>query len=41
VVIAVGATGDMIEKVAAQMAAEKTIRIDRVDELLQRMKNDD
>jgi hypothetical protein len=41
VVIAVGATGDMIEKVAAQMVAEKTIKIDRAEELLQRMKNDD
>jgi len=34
VAIAAGATGDMIEKVAAQMVAEKTIRIDRAEEIL-------
>ncbi|MFH2102096.1 MAG: hydroxymethylglutaryl-CoA reductase, degradative [Chloroflexota bacterium] len=34
VAIAAGATGDMIEKVAAQMVAEKTVRIDRAEEIL-------
>jgi len=35
VAIAAGATGDMIEKVAAQMVAEKVVRIDRAEEILQ------
>ena len=34
VAIAAGATGDMIEKVAAQMVAEKTVRIDRAEEIM-------
>jgi hydroxymethylglutaryl-CoA reductase len=34
VAIAAGASGDLIEKVAAQMAAEKTVRIDRAEEIL-------
>jgi len=34
VAIAAGATGEMIEKVAAQMVAEKTVRIDRAEEIL-------
>jgi len=34
VALAAGATGDMIEKVAAQMVAEKTVRIDRAEEIL-------
>jgi len=34
VAIAAGANGDMIEKVAAQMVAEKTVRIDRAEEIL-------
>jgi hydroxymethylglutaryl-CoA reductase len=34
VAIAAGATGDMIEKVAVQMVAEKTVRIDRAEEIL-------
>jgi hydroxymethylglutaryl-CoA reductase len=34
VAIAAGATGDMIEKVASQMAAEKVVRIDRAEEIL-------
>ena len=34
VAIAAGATGDMIEKVAAQMVAEKVVRIDRAEELV-------
>ena len=33
-VIAIGATGDMIEKVAAQMVVEKTVRIDRAEEIV-------
>ena len=38
VAIAAGATGDMIEKVAAQMVAEKTVRIDRTEEILKEWK---
>jgi hydroxymethylglutaryl-CoA reductase len=34
VAIAAGATGDMIEKVAVQMVAEKMVRIDRAEEIL-------
>lgn len=34
VAIAAGASGDMIEKVAAQMVAEKTVRIDRAEQIL-------
>ncbi len=34
VAIAAGATGDQIEQVAAQMVLEKTIRIDRAEEIL-------
>jgi hydroxymethylglutaryl-CoA reductase len=34
VAIAAGATGDLIEKVAAQMVAEKVVRIDRAEELV-------
>ncbi|MDO9348194.1 MAG: 3-hydroxy-3-methylglutaryl-CoA reductase, partial [Anaerolineales bacterium] len=34
VAIAAGATGDMIEKVAAQMVVEKTVRIDRAEEIM-------
>jgi len=35
VAIAAGASGEMIEQVAAQMVAEKTVRIDRAEELLE------
>jgi hydroxymethylglutaryl-CoA reductase len=35
VAISVGATGDLIDKVAAQMVAEKKVRMDRAKELLQ------
>jgi len=38
VAVAAGASGDMIEKVAAQMVAEKVVRIDRAEEILKRMK---
>ena len=38
VAIAAGASGDMIEKVAAQMVAEKVVRIDRAEEILKSMK---
>ena len=38
VAIAAGAEGEMIEKVAAQMVAEKTVRIDRAEEILKKMK---
>ncbi|RPI92619.1 MAG: hydroxymethylglutaryl-CoA reductase, degradative [Chloroflexi bacterium] len=34
VAVAAGATGDLIEKVAAQMVAEKVVRIDRAEEIL-------
>jgi len=34
VAIAAGADGELIEKVAAQMVAEKTVRIDRAEEIL-------
>jgi hydroxymethylglutaryl-CoA reductase len=37
VAIAAGATGDLIEKVAAQMVAEKMVRIDRAEEILKGM----
>ncbi len=38
VAIAAGASGEAIEQVAAQMVAEKTIRIDRAEEILKGMK---
>jgi hydroxymethylglutaryl-CoA reductase len=38
VAIAAGATGDLIEKVAAQMVAEKVVRIDRAEEILKGLK---
>jgi hydroxymethylglutaryl-CoA reductase len=38
VAVAAGASGDMIEKVAAQMVAEKVVRIDRAEEILKSMK---
>jgi hydroxymethylglutaryl-CoA reductase len=34
VAVAAGAAGDQIEKVAAQMVAEKTVRIDRAEEII-------
>ncbi len=34
VAIAAGAEGELIEKIAAQMVAEKTVRIDRAEELM-------
>ncbi len=34
VAIAAGASGDMIEKLAAQLVVEKTVRIDRAEEIL-------
>jgi len=37
VAIAAGATGDMIEKVAAQMVMEKLVRIDRAEQILKTM----
>jgi hydroxymethylglutaryl-CoA reductase len=37
VAIAAGATGDLVEKVAAQMVAEKVVRIDRAEEILKRL----
>jgi hydroxymethylglutaryl-CoA reductase len=33
VAIAAGAEGELIDKVAAQMVAEKTVRIDRAEEI--------
>ena len=38
VAIAAGASGEQIEKVAAQVVAEKTVRIDKADEILKGMK---
>jgi hydroxymethylglutaryl-CoA reductase len=38
VAIAAGAAGDQIEAVAAQMVAEKTVRIDRAEEILKSLK---
>jgi len=38
VAIAAGAGGDMIDKVAAQMVAEKVVRIDRAEEILKSIK---
>jgi hydroxymethylglutaryl-CoA reductase len=38
VAIAAGAVGDQIDKVAAQMVAEKVIRIDRAEEILRSSK---
>ena len=38
VAIAAGAEGELIEKVAAQMVAKKTVRIDRAEEILKEMK---
>ncbi len=37
VAIAAGASGELIEKVAAQMVAEKVVRIDRAEEILKGM----
>ncbi|MEP0807346.1 MAG: hydroxymethylglutaryl-CoA reductase, degradative [Chloroflexota bacterium] len=37
VAIAAGASGELIEKVAAQMVAEKVVRIDRAEEILKEM----
>ena len=37
VAIAAGAEGEMIEKVATQMVTEKTVRIDRAEEILNSM----
>jgi hydroxymethylglutaryl-CoA reductase len=38
VALAAGATGDLIEKIAAQMVAEKAIRVSRAEEILKEMK---
>jgi hydroxymethylglutaryl-CoA reductase len=38
VAIAAGAEAELIDKVAAQMVAEKTVRIDRAEEILKEMK---
>ncbi len=39
VAIAAGAGGEQIEQIAAQMVAEKTVRIDRAEELLKELTN--
>ncbi len=39
VAIAAGATGDLIEKVAAQMVIEKVVRIDRAEEIIKSLKD--
>ncbi|MFN8399327.1 MAG: hydroxymethylglutaryl-CoA reductase, degradative [Anaerolineales bacterium] len=38
VAIAAGASGDLVEKVATQMVAEKVVRIDRAEEILKALK---
>ena len=38
VAIAAGATGELIDKLAAQLVAEKTVRIDRAEEILKSLK---
>ncbi|MDX9990731.1 MAG: hydroxymethylglutaryl-CoA reductase, degradative [Anaerolineales bacterium] len=38
VAVAAGATGDQIEKLAAQLVAEKTVRIDRAEEIIKTWK---
>jgi len=38
VAIAAGAAGDQVERLAAQLVAEKTVRIDRAQEILQNWK---
>ena len=39
VAIAAGASGELIEKVAAQMVAEKVVRSDRAEEILKAMES--
>lgn len=39
VAIAAGATGELIEKVASQMVAEKVVRIDRAEEILKSLES--
>jgi len=39
VAIAAGAEGELIEKIAAQMVTEKTVRIDRAEEILKSLSN--
>jgi hydroxymethylglutaryl-CoA reductase len=39
VAIAAGAQGDQIERLAAQLVVEKTVRIDRAQEILQTWKD--
>lgn len=39
VAIAAGATGELVEKVAAQMVAEKVVRIDRAEEILKSLES--
>jgi hydroxymethylglutaryl-CoA reductase len=41
VAIAAGAAGEQIERVAAQMVAEKTIRIDRAEEIMKEINRQD
>jgi hydroxymethylglutaryl-CoA reductase len=38
VALAAGAVGDVIDKIAAQMVAEKAIRVSRAEEILKDMK---
>jgi hydroxymethylglutaryl-CoA reductase len=39
VAIAAGASGELIEKVAAQMVVEKVVRIDRAEEILKSLES--
>jgi hydroxymethylglutaryl-CoA reductase len=40
VAISVGAKGDLIDKISAQMVAEKKVRVDRAKELLEKFSKD-
>jgi len=41
VAIAAGAEGELIEKIAKQMVEDKTVRVDRAEELLNEWSTDD
>jgi hydroxymethylglutaryl-CoA reductase len=40
VAIAAGASGELIEKVAARMVVEKVVRIDRAEEILKELQKE-
>jgi hydroxymethylglutaryl-CoA reductase len=39
IAISAGATGDLIEKVASQMVLEKSIRLERAEEILKNLES--